>query len=187
MFESEDIGIELKAPDPRLGLASIAHIKTTLDRIFGKGEWETLEIETISITLGMMLDGLTQDKIHVLQILVTQPEMFFDDATFTLYATDVINNIEADFEYVPTPTSLELAFAITQVRKILADDGIYVPADSAGLIATAAYILNQEGYSQPLAPFDFIPATMLGGEQTEEDTANKAKAIRRYIKEMGGE
>lgn len=187
MFEEEDFGIELRAPDSKMGLASIAHIKATLDRIFGKGGWQDLELETISLTLGIELDGLTRDKINVLQILETQPDMFFDDATFTLYATDVINNIEADFEFVPTPTSLELAFAITQVRKVLVDNGVYIPFEDSGLVTTISYILRQEGYSVPVAPFDFIPAAALEAGQTSDDTDNKRKAIRRYIKEMGGE
>lgn len=187
MFEEEDIGIELREADSKMGLASISHIKTSLDRLFGKGGWEDLEIETISITLGMVLDGITRDKIQVLQILVTQPELFFEDAAFTLYATDVINNIEADFEFVPAPTSLELAFAITQVRKILAEDSVYVPVETTGLVKTVSYILRQEGYSSPVSPFDFIPSDMLEEGQTTEDTANKAKAIKRYIKEMGGD
>lgn len=185
MFEEEDFGIELKAPDSRLGLASISHIKGSLDRLFGKGGWEDLEIETISITLGMELDSLSQDKISVLQILVKQPELFFEDATFTLYATDVINNIEADFEYVPAPTSLELAYAIVQVRKILAEDSVYVSIEDTTFPATIGYMLRQEGYSVPVYPFEFVPATMLEAGQTAEDTADKSKAIKRYIKEMG--
>jgi hypothetical protein len=185
MFEEEDFGIELNAPDPRMGLASISHIKATLDRIFGKGGWEDLEIETISITLGVELDGLTRDKISVLQILVTQPELFFEDASFMLYATDVINNIEADFEYVPAPTSLELAYAIVQVRKILTEDSVYIDIAETGFPVTVTYLLRQEGYSAPVYPFEFIPPTSLEAGQTAEDTANKAKAIKRYIKEMG--
>lgn len=183
----EDFSIELKAPDPRMGLASISHIKASLDRIFGKGSWEDLEIETISITLGVELDGLTRDKINVLQILVKQPELFFEDATFMLYATDVINNIEADFEYVPAPTSLELAYAIVQVRKILAEDSVYISIEDTTFPKTIAYMLRQEGYSVPVSPFDFVPQNMLEEGQTAEDTANKAKAIKRYIKEMGGD
>lgn len=186
MFE-EDIGIELKAPDPRMALASVSHIKATLDRIFGKGEWRDLEIETISITLGVELDGLTRDKISVLQIVETQPELFFEDAAFTLYATDVINNIEADFEFVPAPTTLELAYAIYEVRKVLNENSVYVPVEHSGLVHTAAYILRQEGYSEPVSPFDFIPADMLESGQTAEDTENKKKAIKRYIKEMSGD
>lgn len=187
MFEEEDFGIELKAPDPRMGLAAISHIKTSLDRVFGKGGWEDLEIETISLTLGTILDGLTRDKISVLQILVTQPELFFEDASFMLYATDVINNIEADFEYVPAPTSLELAFAISEVKKILSMDSVYVHIEDTGFPVTVAYMLRQEGYSVAVPPFEFVPVGALEPGQTAEDTSNKAKAIKRYIKEMGGE
>jgi hypothetical protein len=186
MFE-EDFGIELRAPDPKMGLASISHIKNTLDRIFGKGGWQDLEMETISITLGIELDTLTRDKIHVLQLITTQPELFFDDAAFTLYATDVINNIEADFEFVPTPTSLELGYAIYEIRKILAADSIYVPTDSSGLTAVATHILKDEGYLAPVEQFSFIPEGVLGPDSFPEDTKKKAKAIRMYIKEMSGE
>jgi hypothetical protein len=184
---SEDFGIELKAPDPNMGLASISHIKNSLDRIFGKGSWQDLEVETISITLGIELDELTRDKIHVLQIITSQPELFFDDAAFILYATDVINNIEADFDFVPTPTSLELAFAITQVRRILTEDSIYIPVENSALAAVSKYILMDEGYRAPVFPFDFITADNLGPNEYPEDTKNKEKAIRRYIREMGGE
>jgi hypothetical protein len=184
--QEEDSGIELKSPDPKMGLASISHIKNALDRVFGKGEWANLEIETISLTLGIYLDELTRDKISVLQIVETQPELFFDDASFTLYATDVINNIEADFEFVPTPTTLELAFAISEIRKILVENGVYIAVENSGLVTTAAYILRNEGYSEPIYPFDFIPADKLEAGQTSEDTENKKKAIKRYIKEMSG-
>lgn len=187
MFDEEDIGIELKAPDPEMSLASISHIKKSLDRIFGKGEWRDLEIETISLTLGILLDTLTRDKISVLQIIEGQPEIFFEDAAFTLYATDVINNIEADFEFVPTPTSLELAYAITEVRKVLMENGVYIPVEESSLVTVAAYMLRQEGYSVPVAPFDFIPPAMLEAGQTSEDTENKKKAIKRYIKAMSGD
>jgi hypothetical protein len=186
-MSEEDFGIELKAPNSQMGLASLPHIKATLDRIFGKGGWQDLEIETISITLGIELDELTRDKISVLQIISTQPELFFDDASFTLYATDVINNIEADFEFIPTPTSLELAFAITQVRKILASDSIYVPIENTGLVTVALYILRDEGYTLNVPPFDFIPAESLGPNSHPEDTKNKEKAIRQYIKQMDSE
>jgi hypothetical protein len=186
MFEDEEIGIELLAPDPLMGMASIFHIKNTLDRIFGKGGWIDLELETISLTLGVVLDTLTRDKISVLQILEGQPDIFFEDASFTLYATDVINNIEADFDFVPTPTSLELAFAITEIRKILVQDDIYIPIEDTGIVETAAYILRQEGFSEPIFPFDFIPPNKLEKGNTPEDTNNKKKAIRLYIKEMGG-
>lgn len=187
MYEEEDFGIELKAPDPKMGLASISHIKASLDRIFGKGEWSDLEMETISLTLGVELDTLTRDKIHVLQLLETQPDLFFDDAAFTLYATDVINNIEADFEFVPAPTSLELAYAIYEVRKILSENGVYIQFDDTGLATTAAYILKEEGYAVPVSPFDFISAEGFEKDAHPEDTENKRKAIRRYIKEMSGE
>lgn len=186
MEELETLGFELKAPDPQMGQASIYHIKTTLDRFFGKGQWVDLETETISLVFGIILDQLTRDKIHVLQILQKDPSKFFDDPIFMLYATEVINNNVADFEYVPAPTSLELAFAIQQVKKILASDNEFVMFNYPIQMAVA-YLLKQEGYSEPIEPFDFIPKEMLEAGQTSEDTENKRKAIKKYLKEMGAE
>ncbi|MNY34447.1 hypothetical protein D3C86_1687890 [compost metagenome] len=167
-----------------MGQASISHIKNSLDRVFGKGQWNDLETETISLTLGIWLDELTRDKIHVLQILERKPELFFEDPMVMLYATDVINNIEADFEHVPVPTTLELAYAIEEVKKMLSAEGEYVVFGPT-ITNTIAYMLKQDGYSEPLEPFDFVPKEMLEPGQTAEDTENKRKAIKKYLKEMG--
>lgn len=177
---------ELKAPDPRMGLASLTQIESTLDRIFGKGEWENLEIETISLSFGIWLDELTRDKIHLLQILNKRPELFFEDPMFMLYATEVINNNPADFEFVPALTSLELAFAIQEIRKILVQNDEFVVYGPT-IINTIAYLLRQEGYSEPIEPFDFVPKELLEAGQTSEDTENKRKAIKKYLKEMGND
>jgi hypothetical protein len=182
--ENEDQGVELVMADPRMGEATLSHIKSTLDRIFGKSEWASLEIETISMVLGLILDGLTRDKIQLLQIFEVHPDKFFDDPVFMLYATDVINNIEADFEYVPTPTSLELAYAIEEVKKILAANDQYFSFDY-NIVESVAYLLRQEGYSEPIETFDFIPKDKLVAGQTPEDTENKRKAIKKYLKHMG--
>lgn len=182
--ENEDQGVELAAADPKMGEATLSHIQATLNRIFGKGEWVSLEIETISMVLGLVLDGLTRDKIQLLQVYEVHPDKFFDDPVFMLYATDVINNIEADFEYVPTPTSLELAYAIEETKKVLAANDQYFSFDY-NIIESVAYLLRQEGYSEPIEPFDFIPKTKLEEGQLPEDTENKRKAIKKYLKYMG--
>lgn len=173
----------LKEADAKLGLATISHIKTSLDRMFGKDAWARWEPETISMELEMAMDDLLLEKIQVLQIIEQLPDLFFEDATFMLYATEVINNNVADFEFVPAPTSLELAFAISEVKKILSAKGV-TPDLSGGIAKAAGWILRQEGYSKPLEPFDFIPAETLEKGQPAEDTEAKAKAINAYIKHM---
>lgn len=173
----------LKEADARLGLAAISHIKASLDRLFGKREWIDWEPETITLELGVMMDPLLLDKVRVLEILEQQPDLFFDDMAFMLHATDVINNNVADFDHVPTPASLELAFAITEVKKILTSDGI-VPRLPLSFIGTLAYMLREEGYSKPVEPFDFMPETLLEKGQTAADTEAKKKAIDTYIAHM---
>lgn len=173
----------LKEADARLGLAPISHIKTSLDRILGSNEWIKWEPETISIELGMAMDELLLDKIQVLQIIEQAPTLFFEDPAFMLYATEVLNNNVADFESVPVPSSLELAFAISEIRKVLAASG-KTPTFNDAFAKAVAWMLREEGYSKPVAPFDFVPEDMLEHGQTEADTEAKKKAIDAYIEHM---
>lgn len=167
-----------------LGEAPISHIKSSLDRLLGKGKWESLSLVTISLELKVELDDLLQDKISVLKALAEDPDLFFYDPVFMAYATEVINNNVADFNYFPMPLSLELAFSISEVQKIMKSENAPFVV-SAPLVQSVAWILRHEGYSEPVAPFDFVPEEMLTKGQTKEDTANKEKAIQEYIKNMG--
>lgn len=175
--------LELKMADPNMDRASLLDVKENLDRLFGNLEWADLELETISLTLGLILSQLTVDKIHILQILVQQPELFTEDPVFMFYATEVINNNVADFEYFPTPTSLELAYAIEEVRKVFGSLG-FTPEFGYTIKTVIGYILKQEGYSKPISPFDFVDPDMLEKGQTEIDTKHKEKAIKEYIFQM---
>lgn len=168
-----------KEADASLALAPISHIRTQLDRIFGSSEWVDWELETISLDLGLLLDELTRDKIKLLQVMAQKPTLFFEDALFFLYATDVINNKVADFEHAPAPNSLELAYAIFEAHQL----GLPRP-DMSSIAEVVAYILRQEGYSEPVAPFDFVPASMLSPGQEQVDTEAKKRAIQFYIKHM---
>jgi hypothetical protein len=175
--------LKLSPSDPRLGLAPITTIKAQLDRLFGSNEWLGYEPETISLELGIVMDRLLLDKIQVLQILEQIPDLFFEDPAFMLYATEVMNNNVADFDFVPMPTSLELAFAIKQAATLKSEVGGTVTFSSP-LIHAVAYILRQEGYSEPVGLFSFIPPELLEKGQAKSDTENKAKAIDAYIKHM---
>ncbi len=169
--------------DTSIGLVPLSHIKSTLDRIFKKGIWKGWELETISDELGVAFDELTRDKIHLLQVMEQKPELFSTDMTFFLHAVDVLNNKVADFDYLPMPNCLELAYAITEAKKILGT-AFVTPAPGSDLTDTVAYLLIEEGFSHPLAPFEFVPAERLTAGQTKEDTAAKEKAIAEYIKHM---
>lgn len=172
-------------PDTSMGLAPLSHIKATLDRIFGKGMWATWELETISFELKLVLDELTRDKISLLQAIELDPSLFYGDMTFFLHAVDVMNNKVADFERLPMPTSLELAYAIEESKALVVNKESFSKSDS-DIVETVAYLLREEGYSEPVYPFQFVPASMLQAGQTPDDTEAKKTAIAEYIKGMGG-
>jgi hypothetical protein len=174
-----------KIAESSMGLASLSHIKQTLDSIFGKGQWADWELETISFELKLVFDELTQDKISVLQCIELEPELFYGDMSFFLHATDVINNKVADFERLPMPTSLELAYAIEESKLLDIPKESFSKVNS-DIIDTVAYLLREEGYSEAVYPFTFVPSSKLAPGQTPEDTDAKRKAIEIYITEMGG-
>lgn len=168
-----------------MGLAPLIYIRETLNKLFGEGDdsWSGWEMETISDLLKVGFDELTRDKIHILQVLKKEPTLFLDDMAFFLHATKAINNNPADFEYLPMPSCLELAYAITQFQK-LSGATIRDLQGAADLTDCVAYLLTEDGLSEPLKPFDFIPKDMLTEGQTPMDTANKARAIELYITHM---
>jgi hypothetical protein len=167
----------------QLSRAPISKIKLGLDRLFGKNIWATWEPETISLEFGIEFEPLLLDKIAVLQVLVNQPNMFYVDPIFMLHATEVINNEVADFDILPVPTSLELGYAITQVSEVT---GV-LPTSDNPIATTAAYMLRQEGYSEPIIPFQFVPVEQLEKGQTKADTEAKKEAMAKYIKHMESE
>jgi hypothetical protein len=172
-----------KPNESSLGLASLTHIRNSLDRIFTKGTWHGWELETISDELKMSFDELTRDKIHILQLIEKDPELFFTNATFFLHAVVVMNNQIADFDRLPMPTSLELAYALAEVKKLLGDR-YHSPAPDSMVSDVIGYLLKEEGYSEPVEPFGFVPKTCLEKGQTEADTMAKKKAIETYIQAM---
>lgn len=172
-----------KEADASLGLASLTHIKTNLDRMFGKNEWVKWEMETISLELKMVFDELTRDKIHLLQVIEQRPDLFYTDAIFFLHAVEVMNNKIADFDHFPMPNSLEVAYALHEMKALRPDGEKHKVPDSS-ISDIVAYILREEGYSVPVPPFEFIPADELEKGQTPVDVEAKKKAIELYIKEM---
>lgn len=152
-------------------------IKAELDNTIGPN-WPGLEIETISLEYGEVLSDLLRDKISVLQIISLTPQLFYEDVMFFLYATHVINGSIADFEVVSVPTSLEVAYAVASVSSLAR--GTY----SDAITMVVKHILTQEGYSEPLPPFNMMgvkPEDLTPG-QTQKDTSDKAYALSTYLK-----
>lgn len=180
-MQTESLEIhELKHAPNEMERAPISHVKSTLDNVFGLEQWVKLEMETISYELGFIFTPLIVDKIHILQIIAERPELFFTDPLFMLHVSEVCgSNTVADFEHTPVPTSLEMAYAIVDVRRICPGQ-----AFSEEVTEAIAYLLRHEGFSVPVGPFRFIPENLLVKGQTQQDTDAKLLAIERYIKEM---
>jgi hypothetical protein len=173
--------MDLNVASHELGTAPIPTIVHNLDRIFGKDTWQGYELETISLELGYAFDELTRDKINFLQLLTENSTLYFNDVLFFVHGVEIINNNVADFETFPLPSSLELAFAYVEVKKLY-PDGVY----GSGVLKTVQYILTLEGYSEAVFPFNEmgIKNEDLAPGQLPEDTKNKTEAIRRYIEAM---
>lgn len=176
--------MELNSSLPEMGLAPVHSIVDNLNRIFGKGTWENLEIETIGLELGLALDELTRDKLNLLQLACLHPEVFYTDVLFFLHTVNVVNNNIADFETFPLPSSLEIAYAHTEMKHLFKDK-----AYSSGVLKTVKYILDHEGYSEPVWPFSEmgIMSEELAKGQEPEDTKKKEEAIKRYIEGMNSD
>lgn len=162
----------------------ISILKKTLDNILGTGVWKDYETETLILELGLPFSDLLYDKLSVLKIIEYEPTLFFKDILFTIHATSVINNISTDFEYLPHNTSLEMAFAITEMGVVINVPLHTLPDFGPGPTSYIREMLINEGYSEVLPPFDIIGVGALPKGQTTQDTFDKDKAIKDYIHAM---
>jgi len=167
----------------KLSLAPLHVIRENLDRIYGKNTWTQWELETITETLGIPLNELLRDKIAILQALSIDPTLLLGNVLFFLHAVGVMNNKVADMDFLPMPTSLELAYGLVEARALLGDTYV-APSLGTELGEAIKYLLIEDGFSVPLPPFDFLPKEVFSEGQTAEDTKAKEVAIRSYIKHM---
>lgn len=162
----------------------ISDLQVLLDKTLGKDQWLDFEPETIILELGGA-DPLVLEKIYVLKALNMDANFSMSFPEFILCATSVINHEPAEFEILEIPTCLELAWAIEEVKRVCLLTGQkFQPTQE--LKEVVAYILKLEGFSKPIAPFDFIDQNMLEQGQTEQDTLMKQYAITGYINHMRG-
>lgn len=177
------VSFELAIPTEAQERMRLIELRTMLSEKFKEIPWYDAEIETISLELGLFLTPLLRDKIEVLKIIEAHPNLFYNDPAFMLYATEVINNEPVSFDMIPHCTTLELAFSISEVHQLLVARGITldIPETFAKVVA---YFLRQEGYSDPIGVFSFIPSEYLSPGQLPEDTEAKLKAINAYLYRM---
>jgi hypothetical protein len=163
---------------------SLAELLKVLDTVIEPEDWPSYDPVTIMIELGET-EPLLIEKINVLQICMYGINKVLAYPEFLLWMTSVVNNEPAEFETITIPTSLELAWTIEQAKRIATlSDQTWEPTDE--LKATLEYFLNEDGFSQPLAPFEFIEPKLLKPGQTEEDTKLKEIGLKAYIDHMTG-
>lgn len=163
---------------------SLSELLKVLDTVLEPEDWPRYDPVTIMIELGET-DPLLLEKINVLQICMYGINQVLAYPEFLMWMTSVANNEPAEFETLSMPTSLELAWTIEQAKRIaIISDQEWSPKEE--LETTLEYFLNEDGFSEPLAPFDFIQPKLLKPGQTEEDTKLKAVGLKAYIDHMIG-
>jgi hypothetical protein len=164
----------------------VSSVKNYISKVLPP-QWEELETETILMELGLPYTDLIADKINLIKVFYAQPTLFYDDPLFFMHATEVFNNNSTDFDTLPHITSLEAALSIVDAGKVL---GLHVVEDSPpfsrGVRELVREILVDDGYSNPVWPFDVVGIQGLSPGATSEDMNNRVKAINEYIKSMTG-
>lgn len=172
------MSVELKNPGLSIEHMPVYTLSKVLTHKFGT-EWIDYENETISIELGLGLTPLLRDKIDMLRVLHSAPELFYGDFLFFVHAVEVANNNVADFEHMPMPSSLEIAWAIHSVAQIVEgefDDSIKVAVTK---------MLKNEGFSEAPIPLAFASfEDQLVEGQDRQDILDKEEAVRTYIEKM---
>lgn len=160
----------------------LSRLLTQLRNKYGN-DWVELEPETISLDLGVVLDPISLQGIQVLQSIAHNEELFLEDPMYFLTFCEAANNQVVDETFVPHVTSLELAWAIVELKRIILNGE---DVDTSEMIRKVCkYMLREEGYSEPVPPFTrFLKSDDFYSGQSAQDITNKAKAVRMYIAAM---
>lgn len=176
-----------------LSKAPLSSLKLLLDAKFKneETEWKDLDIDNLLLHLLPLHHGLSQldlsllrEKINVLRVIEHSPTLFYSDILFFSHSVKVMNNELADFDTFPVPTSLEIAFAITDMPKVLGVTLVECPVFSAGVVYSIKRALVEDGYPYPIPPFDVVGVGGLTYTVPENDPAKKEQAIKDYINAM---
>ena len=139
-------------------------------------EWHLLEIETLSLELGAILDDISFLKVVILKSLQEHPDIIMNDAEYLGRFIEIANGNVPDPHYTDIPTSLELVFALVEMEEILGTVG-----NTPCLAEYTRYILNEEGHGEAYHP---ILSKFSGFVNVVNE---KTKAANDYIAHMRGE
>jgi hypothetical protein len=171
------------APLPAgLSEKSLAFWYSLITKAFGGEDWLSYEPETVSLHIEHALDDLARDKLEIVRAVLARPDVL-DNASFILHSCDVVNNSVAEFEMVPMPTSLELAWYIVSMQDLAKASKRSYKASRA-LEAVVGFTLTEEGYSELLDPFMGLSNITLHPGQTTGDTGAKKEALSKYLEHM---
>lgn len=171
--------------------APLSYLQTLFDTKFvehGRA-WIKWEPETLLLSLqdehnpDEPVDSLLKEKVIVLQILNENINELASLPQFFIWTVSVTNNQHADFEHIMLPTSLELAWCVTELKRIAELSGqAWNPSDD--LKTVVSYFLNEEGYSVAPPPFEFVPPANLHPGQLDTDIEKKRIACIGYVRHM---
>lgn len=172
------MSLNLQAPSKQVEEIRLPTLLSVLQKRFGP-EWIDLEDETISLDLGLELTPLLVDKVNLLRILVSSPELAYENLLFFLHAADVFSNIVADFSTFPMPNSLQIAWITKELPLIVG--GQFSDEVKVGVTK----ILLNEGYSTAPGPLLEVcfPDRLVEGQEIEDRKA-KEEAVQQYISHM---
>lgn len=172
------MAIHLQTPSPDIEGLPLSRLDAIIVRALGQ-DWHEYEDETISLQLKLAFTPILVDKVNLLRILRLRPEMFYEDFLFFVHSVEVCNNQVADFEFLPMPTSLEIAFAVDEVSRVV--EGEF----SDGIKVAVTKMLKEEGYSEAPGPLALVcfPDGLVEG-QDREDMDAKHSAVEEYVRLM---
>lgn len=159
-------------------------ILSVLDKILEKkfgSEWEGLELETLSLELGLFLDSKTMAMFAILKTLRQDPERILDDAYGFMRFVEVSNNLPVDPEFWHYPNVMELAFSIFELGKLVKD---FQPTET--IKEFCWYVMQHDGVVEPIAPFTFLKgkAFNTNGPTSPQTMAEHSRDIAQYVKAM---
>lgn len=148
--------------------------------------WKDFEVETILLSVENTPSQALYDKLSVLKVLEHQPELFYQNVLFFASAVPAINGFAANTDIFVIPSSLEVAYALKEVAKLLNTEEHKVPSFDEGVKRVIQEALINDGFSKVIPPFDVVGGLDLG--EVEEvhvpDMAKKEKAIEEYLNGM---
>lgn len=160
----------------------LSALSSDLFSLFGRDiPWWQFEVDTLLLESGISISDISREKLNLLKVIYSDESLFYSNFLFFLHAVEVLNNNLTDFDHLPAPTSLEVAFAIVDMANILKVPLDESPVFSEEVRLTVHTILTNEGYSFPVGPFSIVGTPSLTPGQTKEDTADKLKAINKYV------